>query len=62
MAFSPKRAVARCNNQVVFNIYDDKGKLVESCPNFIIAVKHAEILQETNPGIKFDMKVELAKE
>lgn len=61
MAFSPKRAAALRNGQVVFNIYDDKGKLFESCPNFLIAVKRVEFLQDTYPGVKFDMKVELKK-
>ena len=61
MAYSPKRAAAVKNGKVVFNIYDEEGKLFESCPNFLIAVKRAEFLQDTYPGKKFDMKVELAK-
>ena len=58
MGFSPKRLKQLRKGQVVFNIYDDKGALVASHPSFMAAVRHVEVLQQTNPGIKYDMKVE----
>lgn len=59
--FSPKRAAAVKNGDVVFNIYDNKGKLVFSFPTFIQAVKYIEFLQDSYPNDKYDLKVEIAK-
>lgn len=61
MGFSPKRAKQLRKGQVVFNIYDDKGNLFESCPTFLIAVKRVDFLQQIHPDTKWDMKVEVKK-
>lgn len=61
MAFSLKRLNQLRKGQVVFNIYDDTGALVESCPKFLIAVQRIDFLQQIKPAVKFDIKVELEK-
>ena len=62
MAYSPKRAAAVKNGKVVFNIYDEEGKLFESCPNFIIAAQRLDYFENIYPMKKFTIKVELREE
>lgn len=56
MGFSPKRAKAVVQGKVNYVILAD-GKEVFASKNFMVAVSHADFLQQANPGICYTMTI-----
>lgn len=54
MGFSPKRAKAVVKGKVNYVILAD-GKEVFTSKHFMVAVSQADILQQSNPGVKYTM-------